>query len=101
MLVLTRQDGLITFSVLPTRCFHIAGPLMKIWNAHLSYLIFGFLSFPLEKLTGYESEGCSKFSRNFDGAVVFFILCKKTEVLSKFSVYTMSTLQVSKSFLEW
>ena len=44
ILVLTRGDGLITFSVLLTISFHTAaGPLMEIRNEHLHNFICDFL----------------------------------------------------------
>ena len=53
ILVLKREDVWISFSVIPTRSFHIAGPLMET-----------------------EIFICD------DGTVLFFILCTKTAVLS-------------------
>ena len=43
ILVLTRGDGLITFSVLLTIHFRIAGPLMEVRNVHLYNFICDFL----------------------------------------------------------
>ena len=38
-----REDDRISFSVYPTRLFHIAGPLMEIRDLHLRNLICGLL----------------------------------------------------------
>ena len=73
--------------------------LMEIRNLHLCNLICVFLQLSLEKRVGYEWEGCSNFSRNDDGKI--FIVCMKTGVLIKFSLYKFSISQDSKSFLEW
>ena len=73
-LVLKRQDDWISFSVLPTRLFQIAGPQMGIWNLHLCNLICGFLQFPLEKHVGYKWEGWSIFTRN-DNGQFWFLFC--------------------------
>ena len=43
ILFLQWKDDWTSFSVLPIRSFHIAGPLMEIPNPHLHYLICGFL----------------------------------------------------------
>ena len=43
ILVLKRGGDWISFSVLPIRLFHVAGPLMEIRNLHLRNLIYGFL----------------------------------------------------------
>ena len=101
ILVLKREDDLISFSVLPSRLFHVAGPLMEIRNLHLRNIICGILEFPLETRVGYEWAGCSNCSRYDDGEVLFFILCMKTAVLSTLSLYTMSISQDSKRSLEW
>ena len=42
ILALKREDDSISFSVLPTRLFHIAGPLIEIRNVHLRNIIWGF-----------------------------------------------------------
>ena len=47
ILVLKREDDWISFSVLPTRLIHIAGPLMEIQNLHLRNIVCGFPWFPL------------------------------------------------------
>ena len=43
ILFLTREEGLIIFSVLPTISFHIARLLTEIRNVHLYNLTCGFL----------------------------------------------------------
>ena len=56
---------------------------------------------PLANRVGYELKGSLSFLKNEDGAVLFFILCMKTAVLSMFSFYTLSISQDSKRPLEW
>ena len=64
---------------------------MEIRYLHLRNLICGFLQFPLKKRVGYDEKAAQvfKFFKSDDGGILFFILCMKTAVLSKFSLLSI------------
>ena len=89
ILVLKWEDDWFSLSVLPIRSFHIAGPLMEIRTTLI----------PTWKWCWIRMRRLLKFFKEWWRGILFFIVCMKTAVLTKFSLYSLVISQDWKSSL--
>ena len=99
-LVFKREDDWISFSVLPTRSFHIAGPLMEIRNLQLCKFHFWFSVIAPWKGCWIRIRELLKFFQKWwQRNSVFDFMHENCSI--KLSLYVISTSQNLKRSLKW